>query len=88
MPSATTQTREPRLALEQPAGDPEDARRRQPDAMRRKFRRCAGWSAKHQAVKRLRPSCIATKETAKASPRAPNASGTDIDMKSPRSIEA
>ena len=55
--------------------------------MRRKFRRCDAWSAKHQAVKRLRPSCIATKERAKASPRSPKASDTDIDMKSPSSIE-
>ena len=58
-------------------------------AMRWKLRYRAGMRpARHQTMKRLRPTCIATNASAKLSPRAPNASGIDIDMKSPSSIEA
>ena len=81
--------RQPRLALDQPADDPEHARGRQPgrDALEVAPLHRAG-PAKHQAVKRLRPTCIAANASAKVSPRAPKASGIDIDMKSPSSIEA
>ena len=88
MPSATTQSASRASARPAPPAIQKTPEAAIQAAMRRKFRGAAPGPAKHQAVKRLRPSCIATNESAKASPRSPKASGTDIDMKSPSSIEA
>ena len=88
MPSATTQSASRASPSARPPTIQKTPEAAIQTAMRWKVRRVRRLRAKHQAVKRLRPSCIATKDSAKASPRSPKASGTDIDMKSPSSIEA
>ena len=53
-----------------------------------KLRLWKTWSRMAQAVKRLRPSWIVTKATAKIRPRSPNASGIDMVMTMPTTITA